>query len=321
MPQPTPSDVHVNGPLTTISIAFIQDAAEFIAGKMFPDVRVMKQSDVYYEFDKYAWFTSQARKRAPGSPTAGSGFTLNADSTYFCAVTGFHKDLDGQTRGNADPQINLDQVATEFVTRQLLLEKETDWASKYFTTGVWTGSSTGTDVTPATAWDLVGSTPIEDMRAELLAVKSNTGFRPNKICMGEEVWNVLQDHPDFLERIKYTERAIVVPALLAAVLGVDEVLIGGAVQNTGNEGAALSMGFIFGDAVLLAYAAPRPALMMPTAGYTFLWSQFTGSQGSGTRVKRFRMEELDSDRIEGESSYDHKVVAPELGAFLTNVLS
>lgn len=321
MPQPTPSDVHVNIPLTQISIAWLQDQREFVAEKVFPMVPVAKQSDRYYKYDRGNWFRAQAKKRPPAAESAGSGWTIDNTPTYFADVYAIHKDVDDQVRANQDSVLDVDREATEFVSRDLMLKKELVWAATYFTTGVWTGSSTGTDVTPATLWDAANSTPIEDLRAELIATKRRTGFRANKVTMGEEVWNVLQDHPDFLERIKYTQTAIVSTGLLAAVLGVDEVLIAGGVQDVSIEGAAEDMEFIFGKNVLIAYGAPRPGLLTPTAGYTFAWTGLFGAGAMGTRIKRFRMEHLAADRVEGEMAFDMKVVAPEMGAFLTGVIS
>ncbi len=45
---PTQTDVHVNQPLTNISVAFMQSDAGFVARKVFPVVPVAKQSDRYY---------------------------------------------------------------------------------------------------------------------------------------------------------------------------------------------------------------------------------------------------------------------------------
>jgi hypothetical protein len=39
------------------------------------------------------------------------------------------------------------------------------------------------------------------------------------------------------------------------------------------------------------------------------------------RIKRFRMEHLASDRIEGEMAYDFKVVATELGYMMNAAVS
>ena len=225
---------------------------------------------------------------------------------------------DDDLRANADAPIDVDRDATEFVTRDLVLTREVTWASTYFTTGKWTGTTTATDVTPSTLWDATGSTPIADIRTQMRSVKAKNGFRANKISMGDYVWDLLQDHPDFLERIKYTQTAIVTTGLLAAVLGAQEVLVGGAVINTANEGATDSLDFLFGKHLLVSYSPARPGIMTPTAGYTFNW---TGRVGGFMRVLRFRMEWLKSDRVEGEMAYTQKQVAPQLGALLASVMA
>lgn len=320
MPQPTASDVHVNAPLTSISIAFLQSQDDFIARKVFPTLPVNKQSDVYFTYDKKQWFRSDSRKRAPGTESAGSGFTLGTDS-YIASVNAIHKDVDDQVRANADTVIAPDRDATEFVTRDLMLQAELDWAARYFSTGVWTGSTSGGDITPGTLWDAGGSTPITDMREQLRSVHQKTGFRPNKLVLGPLVWDVLLDHPDFLDRIRTTTDQIVTTALLAAVLEIDEVLIANALEDQNQEGASEDLQYVFGKRALLVYAAPRPGLMTPTGGYTFAWRGLLGSNAAAMRIKRFRMEHLSSDRIEGESAYDHKLVAAEMGSFFDAVIS
>ena len=80
MPQPTRSDVHVNTPLTAISIAFMQQAQNFVADRVFPNIPVTKQSDLYFVYPKGDWFRRQMEKRAPASESAGSGWDLTTDS-------------------------------------------------------------------------------------------------------------------------------------------------------------------------------------------------------------------------------------------------
>ena len=311
--QPTPSDVHVNAPLTNISIAYLQDQSEFIADKMFPAVPVTKQSDRYFAYDKGNFFRAKAQRRAPASESAGSGYTIDNTPSYYCDVWAIHHDVDDDVRANADGAIDVDRDATEFTTRDLILTREVQWASAYFAGSQWTGSSTGSDITVGTKWGSPGSTPIADIRTQLRSIKKKNGFRGNKVAMGETTWDTLQDHPDFLERIKYTQTAIITTGLFAAVLGVDEVLIGGAVINTVNEGQTDSLDFLFGDNLLAVYAPARPGLLTPSAGYTFNW---TARVGGFMRVLRFRMEWRKADRVEGEMSFALKQVAPTLGAFI-----
>lgn len=319
--QPTPSDVHVSVPLTNISIAYFQDnPTEFIADRVFPTVPVKKQADAFYTFPKDAWTRSDAQKRAPATESVGTGYAISKD-TYFAETWALHQDVPDEVRANADDQIDPDRSATVLVTRQLAIRRELVWAAKYFTTGVWTGSTTGSDVTPGTLWDATGSTPIENMRAQITAVKLKTGIRPNKVIMSELVWNVLVDHPEFIDRIKYTQKAIVTTDLLAAVLGVDEVLVAGAVYNNAIEGATANMAYMYGKGVLIVYAAPRPALMAPSGGYTFVWTGLYGAEGGFGRITRIRIAERKCDRIESEMNFDMKLVGSDFGAYLAGVIS
>ena len=323
--QPTPGDVHIDRPLTQISVNWIQEQTRYIAHKVFPVVPVAKQSDLYYVFSRADWLRAVAEKRAPSTESAGGGFTLDTDS-YFADVWAFHKDVDDQLRANADQPLNPDRNATQFATQACVTRREVEWATNYFTTSIWTGSTTATDITVNPKWDAASSTPIEDIRAEIYSVLSKTGFKPNKLVLGAGVWAVLQDHSDFLDRVKAGQTpvgpALVNLALLATVLELDEVMVAQAVYNSGPEGGTESTGFIVGTTdVLLVYAAPSPALELPSAGYNFAWTGLFGAGAAGNRITNFRMQELKSDRVECEMAWAQKVVAAELGVFYDNVLT
>jgi hypothetical protein len=139
--------------------------------------------------------------------------------------------------------------------------------------------------------------------------------------LAEDVWIALQDNADFLNRISISRDKIVTKDLLASVLEIDEVLIAGAIENSANEGATASMDWVMKDDALLVYAPPRPSLMHPSAGYTFSWTGYLGATQQGTRIKRFRMEPIASDRVEGEMAYDLKLVASDLGVFFNATLT
>ena len=47
--SPGRGDVHVDGPLTQIAIAFAQNPEVFIADRVFPILSVSKQTDSYLE--------------------------------------------------------------------------------------------------------------------------------------------------------------------------------------------------------------------------------------------------------------------------------
>lgn len=321
MPQPTASDVHVNTPLTMISIAFMQEADGFVADKVFPNIPVQQQSNRYYVYSRADWNRSEAQERAPGTESAGSGWSLDNTPTYFASVKAIHKDVDDQIRANQDAVIDMDRDATMYVSHQMMLKRDIDWATSNFTTSIWTGSTTGGDITPGVLWSTSTSTPVEDIREQYYSMLEKTGKKANTLVLGARVWEALQDHAEFLDRIKFTQTGIVGTELLAAVFGIDRVLVASAIQNTANEGASESSAFILGKNALLCYSAPRPSILEASAGYTFSWTGMLGAGAMGQRIKRFRLPHLSSDRVEGELAYDQKVVAPELGVFFSSVVA
>jgi len=329
MAQPTKGDVHVNRPLTNISIAYLQDARDFIADMVFPNIPVPKQSDSYWTYDRSFFNRDEMKIRAPGTESAGSGYEVDPNNTYFAPVRAFHHDIPDQVRANADEQINPDRDATNLITHKAMIHREVQWAAQYFTTSIWSLDRTGVAAAPTgnefLQWNDALSTPIEDIRNAKRNVKESTGYKPNTLVLGAAVIDSLYDHPDIVDRIKYGQTpngpADVTVADLANLFKNPRILVSEGIQNTAAEGVAESNAFIMGKAALLCHSAPTPGLMTPSAGYTFSWTGFLGASSSGQRVKRFRMDALESDRIEIDMAFDQKVVAADLGEFFATAVA
>ena len=310
MPQPTTTDVHVDAPLTNLSVGFKNDMSAFVADQVFPNVPVAKQTDKYFTYTQADFFRTDARIRAPGTESAGSGYNLST-ATYSCDVLALHKDIDDATRANADSPLDMNRDAVEFLTQHMLLKREIDWAATYFTTGVW-----GTDADGN--WTGAESA-ISDIHTKQDTVEGNTGYRPNTLVLGPTAFKTLKNNADVLDRIKYTQTGVVTEQLLASMLGLDKVVVARAVKNIANEGATASYSRVYEtDSALLVYSAPSPSLMHPSGGYTFSWTGYSGAK-EGQRVSRFRMDHLRSDRIEMEMTYDQKVISSALGVFIQTV--
>jgi len=317
MPLPTASDVHVDALLTDVSVAYIQDQTNFVAGTVFPRVPVAKQSDKYATYTKDDWFRDEAEVRGDTSESAGSGFNLGS-TTYFADVYAFHKDVGDHVRANADPAINPDSEATEFVTQRLMLRQEIQWATEFFTTSVW-----GTDKTPTNLWSsYTTSDPIDDIETGKTTILQNTGFEANTLVLGYLVWAKLKNHPDLVDRYKYTSSDSVTVEMAAALFEIDRVIVAKAIKNTGKEGAASpTMAFTHGKHALLAHIAPSPGLLTPSAGYTFSWTGISAGLGTDVAISSFRMDHLKADRIEGEVAFDFKVVGSDLGYFFNTAVA
>lgn len=318
MAQPTVSDVHIDGPLTDLSVAHFQDASAYIADKVFPTVNVSKKSDKYYVWDKAAFTSNGMKKRAPGTESAGGGLELS-DDNYFCEVWSFHKDIDDETRANEDAAVGLDRATTIYLAEQARINLEVGWANKYFITGVW---STEVDGTSAfTQWNNSNSDPEKNIMDAKRAVLLKSLQWPNTLVVSLDVHQALKRHPLIKDRIKYTSSESITEAIIAKYFEVDRYLVSRAVITTSAEGAATdTFDFTMGKHALLCYTPRNPGLMVPASGYTFSWSGFKGV-GGGMAIKKFRMENIESDRLEIGHSYDQKVVSADCGYFFLNAVA
>lgn len=333
MPNPTQSDLHVNIPLTNVSVAYIPNAGDYVCQKVFPKVPVQKQSDLYWKWSKSDWRRTDVVKRAPGTESAGVGWNYTTD-TYFAHVYAVHRDIDDQVRANADSNFNLDSDSAKFLTNQMLLKRELDWTDTYFKTGVWsteyTGVASGVGAGEFLQWSDAASDPIKDVTDWKIQYRLLTGYSPSFMIIGADVMKWLKSHPDIIDRIKYTQRGVVTEELIASLFDVPKLLVSYAskvvndvrINDAAAQDAAATYEFIADTkSAMLGYAPASPSLLTPSCGYTFVWNGYHGGNSEGIRVKNFRMEHIASDRIESEMTYDMKVVAPDMGIFLNTVVA
>lgn len=325
--MPTRQQIHIDRALTNISVAYMQDANNFIADKVFPIIPVQKQSDTYFIYKKEDFFRDEAGERAKGTESAGGDYDIDQAPPYFARKWAFHQDVTEEDRVNADDPLKPNQDATDFVSQKLLLRRENLWAQKYFQAGVWAKELTGVASAPTGAqtlqFDQATSDPIKVITDENTAMAERTGYKSNTLVLSPYVYNSLKNHPDIIDRIKYTQKGIVTVDLLASLFEVDNVYVPWAIQNTAIKGKAGAMSFIMGKHALLMYVEKNPGLKKPSAGYTFAWTGLKGAGAFGNRVVRIPMPWLgmDTERVEGEMAFDLKVVGADLGTFFKDIVS
>lgn len=316
--KPTSTDVHVDAALSNISVAYLQDQSAFIADKVFPIVPVAKQSDKYFVYDRNDFFRDEAKKRAPGTESAGGGYGIDTDS-YYADVWAFHKDVADQTTSNEDDVIDGESDAAEFTMQKLLIRRERQFVTNYMTTGKWTTDKTGG--TDFAQWDdEAASDPIEDIKDGRLMI-ALTGYMPNTLAVSLAVHEALKKHPLILERFKYTSSESITMEMLARLFEVQNYYVASSVYATNEEGATAAYDFNVPKAALLCYVNPSPSRMKPSAGYIFGWSGFTGASDIGVRTNRLEVPLKQSTRVESEMAFDMKKVAADLGYFFTTAVS
>lgn len=327
MGNPTKQQVHVNRPLTNISVAYTQQADMFAFMRMFPAVPVDKSSDSYFIFDKADSKRDDLKPRAPGTEASGSGFRIGT-ADYNCKRYDNKEDIPDDIRADADDPLDLDSATTLILTERGLIRQESIFATNYLSaTSGWATKWTGNAAAGANQvifWnDYTNSDPVADVAKAITTVHKATGYRPNKMCVSQDVADVLINHPDIIARVwngqTPGQAAIVEYTDLARVFRVKEFVVSGAVYNSAEEGATYVGDFIAKKVCLLAYVAPTPSRMTPSAGYRFNWRHLAGNN-EGLRIKKIRIDSLESDRIEIALSTDQKIVCADMGVLITGVI-
>ena len=326
MPMLTPSAVHIDQPLTNLTLAYVQEQSNFIADKVFPTVGVNRQSDKYYIYDRAGMNRGGERKAlAPRTEVKRIGMSVSNDS-YYADVFGLGMDFDDQTLANEDAALEIRAAGAQTLVPNLLIDREVDFANTFFSAGVW-----GSQATPANLWsDYTNSTPIADVTTarRTMQLKSG-GFKPNTMVVGKEVRDILVNHPDILARLNggatVSNTALITNAKLAEIFEVENFYVMEAVQNTSAEGIAESNAFIGGKHALLVHTPSSAGLMTPAAGLTFAWNNLQGVQNLGVTVESFSDDALRrvgvAEHIQAKMAYDMKVVGADLGYFFNSVIA
>jgi hypothetical protein len=326
VPQPTPNQLHINHYLTDLAIAWSQDEAKFVAGRVFPTVPVAKASDNYVIYQKGYFYRDEFAPRPLGGRPKQVGFEIEK-GLYSCEEEALETKVDDRERANADQPLDPDVSAQMLLTTQALIHRDRLWSEAFFKTGIWTVNWEGKEAAPTKKeeeeekflqFDQVGSEPIEFFDQRRIDIGSKTGYLPNKLVIGADVFRVLKNHPAVVERIKYTQRGIVTLDILAELFDVDEVLVPMGVINTAEEGLANKINYIVNrKAALLVYAAPAPTIQAPSAGYSFAWTGLLPGvpNAFGGIIESGREELAHSDVFQCRTAFTQAAVAADLGEF------
>jgi hypothetical protein len=332
MPLLTPSQVHIDTPLSNLTLAYAQSQTNFVADKVFPTVGVARQSDKYYIYDRANMNrTGDVKKLAPRTEVNRIGMTIS-NSSYFADVYGLGMDFDEQTIANEDEVLNIRSAGAETLAMRLMIHREENFATTFFSTGVWgtevAGAASGAG-TPVFWNDYTNSTPITDVTDARRAMQLKSGgYKPNTMVVGKVTRDELINHPDILARLNggstVNNPALITDAKLAEIFEVENFFVMEAVNNTAVEGAAESNAFIGGKHALLCHTPSSAGLMTPAAGMTFAWNNIPGANNLGITVESFSDDALKrqqiAEHIQVKMSYDMKVVGADLGYFFKDIV-
>lgn len=207
--------------------------------------------------------------------------------------------------------LQAESVAARMAERVIQLTHERRCATVATTPANFAGNTT--TLAGGAKWSASDtSDPVADVETGKETVRSKVGIRPNLLVLGPLVFKVLKHHPKIIERIKYSQKGIATPELLAAIFDLDQVVVGDAV--TADDAGTFSD--IWGKNAVLAYTVkPTVAdLGTPAFGYTL-------RKKGRPNAARYFDNSVKSTVAEVEDIFVVKVLAPGAGYLIQTAVA
>jgi hypothetical protein len=315
MSNPTLNDLMAVDPvLQNMLVAYSQASDRFVASQVFPEVNAATKSGTYYIFTKKYWFLDEMEERAPGTEFARADFGIET-ATYDTLQWANDYALADEDRAASQVPMDLEQAQVRLASQRNMIRKEVAFAAGFMVINVWDTD----DNNSTTDWDDYASgDPVTDILLAVDTIGDNTGLEGNTIVLGKIVDRAIRNHPDILDRMKYTQAATQqnIRGILANLFGVDRYLVAKGVYSNTNEAADFSGTNIIDDDCLVCHVDPGAGIFGATAGKTFVW----GPGGGGGSMYSYREDARHADVVQIKAQWDQVAVASDLGYFFADVV-
>lgn len=319
MGLPNVKESIIAGPLANVSIAYRN--MEYIADRVFP---ILDGADPKAKITKYqrgAWFRDEAAIRAPGTEARRGGYPITSVpiATKEYAFAKEVTDEDRRfVRAQGAPVLQPEIDAIEYATDKIDMKKERRVA-ELVTGTTWVDGNVGGEDAEG-LWAVSGNTNtlLADIEKAQKAIKSAIGRRANVLLLDDRTYGGMKEVDALLDKIKYTQRGVLTKEMLAAMLDLDEVIIGSAIYSDAEETAAgtdfnavdiwtvnatKGMGFLF-------WRPPRVGIKMQCAG---LQCRIAYETGGPRRISTWRESSRHQDVYEVAEETDITLIDANAG--------
>jgi hypothetical protein len=286
-----------------------------VAEQLFPRVEVIHQSDFFWQFGRENQAIRENSLRAPGSAAERIQQTLSK-TKYNTNDHSYARLIPDEERGNFMAG-DLEQWVTQALMDKLLLDQEVNVAAFATNTANYAGTNTVT-LSGTSQWsDPNNSTPVSDVETAKAQIRQ-IGQNANLLILGDPVYAKLRVNKDITSRFINVTGGGISLEQMAALFGVDRVVLASPVQIDKN-GVASS---VWGKNAILSYAQPNSTPADVSFGKTFVWTQAPGTVGGfTTEIARETPASKKSDEIAVHFYYGTQVTSNISGYLIKNAVA
>lgn len=365
MPQPEGKPLEIDVYLTSLAVGILPGIKDLQGRRLFTNIPMNARIAKYMRYDDFGdWNRVEGKELANREAPPTAGFGKPTTELVEARKWGVHTDWTDDDLSEADTYAGemagvpgtggsaaYELKKVKYVTRMAALRHEIDVLNLVRKTkwGVTLQGTSSGDPAGSTAgansnvtgtflqWGDETAQPIKLMKRLIRTMQFHTGQKPNVAGIPGPVLDVLFEHPTFLDRViggATTERpASVNLALLANMLGIEEIIELGTVINTAKEGQTATYEWAWGYDVWIGYRPPADARdpEAPAPAYNFTWTGRSGgarptpfqvaANDEGIFINRYNLQKPATYNAESYLYTAPRVVARQMGILLKDVIT
>jgi hypothetical protein len=248
---------------------------------------------------------------------AANRINLNVkDLAYHCVDHTLEVQLTDRDRERYKYDFDAEMEHTLVLAKKVWIEHEIRVAQAVFNTAVWTGASLYSD-NSAAPWATTTTDIIGQVLAAYNQVIINTGVVPNALIVNQKNFHNMANNAAIRNRFPYVSVVTLemIQQNMAAIFGLEELIVGRAVYDANNEAQAFAGTPIWADNyAMVAKIQEGPLPVNPGLGRTMLWEALTPAYDIAP-IWQYREEQTIADifRIQ---QYLHEIVFDPYFGFL-----
>lgn len=309
MPRPTSGTTLQRPDLGVLAYEYMMGASQ----RGFIGMSVMPVFDVPEQSADYPVIPIESMLKVPTTRRQARGAYPRGDwefetGTYSCEEHGWEEPVDDSEASLYRRYFDAEEVSMEIAVDHIARAHEKRVASIAQDTSVAVGSGN-----VSTEWSTASSaTPRDDVKDAKESMRQASGLMPNAGICSLKVFNNIMNTSEIKDAFKYTSPIEIggmeaQRRLLAQYLGLDQVLVGGAMEDTAKKGQSFSLSDIWDDEYfsLARVSDGGMRLREPVLGRTFLWTE---DSPQALTVESYREDNIRSNIIRVRQNVDEAVI-------------